>query len=92
MRDAFDDLPIGHLEDDEVLPEAADFFPHPGFLTIREVVAITSLSRSTIYRLMKLGKFPNSVPLLPNRRRVGWSERDVATWLEFPWWWEDPPF
>lgn len=46
----------------------------------REVEAMTTLSRSTIYRLMNAGKFPASIRLSANS--VGWLESDVERWIE----------
>jgi prophage regulatory protein len=46
----------------------------------REVEAATSLSRSSIYRLVAAGEFPAPVKL--SARAVGWKTRDVAAWLE----------
>jgi prophage regulatory protein len=46
----------------------------------REVEAMTTLSRSTIYRLMAAGKFPASIRLSANS--VGWIESEVIAYLE----------
>lgn len=46
----------------------------------REVEAMTTLSRSTIYRLMNSGKFPASIRLSANS--VGWIESEVVAYLE----------
>jgi prophage regulatory protein len=46
----------------------------------REVEAMTTLSRSTIYRLMKNKAFPASIRLSANS--VGWLESDVEQWIE----------
>ncbi len=45
----------------------------------REVEAITGLSKSSLYRLMYTGDFPQTVKLSP--RRVGWSELAIHAWL-----------
>jgi prophage regulatory protein len=45
-----------------------------------EVEAITSLSRSTIYRKMNCGTFPRSV--LISEGRIGWERRAVDEWCE----------
>lgn len=39
----------------------------------------TGLSRSTIYRLEKLGKFPPRIKIGP--RAVGWSRESIRDWL-----------
>ena len=49
-------------------------------LRMSEVVAVTGLSRSTIYRRMAEGQFPRSVKL--GKGRVGWRESEVQEWLE----------
>lgn len=50
------------------------------FYSVGEVEAITSLSRSTIYRKMAEGTFPASVPI--SQGRVGWERRAVDEWCE----------
>ena len=49
-------------------------------LRIGEVSTVTGLSRSTIYRRMAEGQFPQSVKL--GKGRVGWRESEVQEWLE----------
>lgn len=39
------------------------------------------LSKPTVYRLMKQGRFPKSVPLT-GIRAVGWIESEVDAWAE----------
>lgn len=48
-------------------------------LTLKEVVQMTNLSRSTIYRLESSFEFPKRVQL--SLRRVGWYKKDVLGWL-----------
>ncbi|EIZ79624.1 hypothetical protein WSK_1779 [Novosphingobium sp. Rr 2-17] len=48
------------------------------FIGIEEVVAETSLSRSTIYRLIARGKFPRNVQV--SEQRVAWPEKAVQAW------------
>jgi prophage regulatory protein len=50
------------------------------FYSMGEVEAITSLSRSTIYRKMARGTFPAAVPI--SEGRVGWERRAVDEWCE----------
>ena len=47
-------------------------------LSIKDVTRETSLSRTTIWRMMKSGTCPPSRKLSP--QRVGWSEDDVEAW------------
>ncbi len=49
------------------------------FLSMKAVVAKTSLSRSQIYRLIKDGDFPQAVPL---GGRVAYIESEVTAWIE----------
>lgn len=52
-----------------------------GHLLPRRVVEdLTSLSRSSLYRLMKTGEFPQPVRVSTNR--VAWREGDVKLWIE----------
>lgn len=50
------------------------------FYTVGEVEAITSLSRSTIYRRMAQGNFPKAVEI--SAGRVGWDKRAIDDWCE----------
>ena len=50
------------------------------FYTVGEVEAITSLSRSTIYRRMAQGSFPKAVEI--SAGRVGWDKRAIDDWCE----------
>lgn len=40
----------------------------------------TGLSRSTIYAMMKEGRFPRPIRL--SARAVGWTETSINEWLE----------
>ena len=46
----------------------------------REVEEITGLSRSTIYRMVKTGQFPQPVRVGP--KAVRWRLSDIIAWLE----------
>ena len=48
-------------------------------LKLKEVVAATGLSRSSIYALIAEGLFPR--PLQVGRRAVRWIEQEVQEWL-----------
>jgi len=50
------------------------------FLRIKQVEAITGLSKSGIYARMAAGEFPKSFPL--SGRAVAWRETEVAAWQE----------
>ena len=48
-------------------------------IKISEVIEKTSLSRSTIYRLLNLGDFPRQVKL--SSRSIGWVEEEIQEWI-----------
>ncbi|WP_060857829.1 helix-turn-helix transcriptional regulator [Caballeronia sordidicola] len=48
----------------------------------KQVEERTGLSRSTIYRRMRAGTFPQAVPL--GGRLVGWRAADIEQFLENP--------
>jgi len=49
------------------------------FITINKVSEMTSLSKPSIYRLQKQGKFPKSVKL--GERTTRWVQREVEEFL-----------
>lgn len=49
-------------------------------LRLNQVVEITGLSHSTIYRMMNNDEFPLSFKLIGNI--VGWSDIEVNEWIE----------
>lgn len=49
-------------------------------LRLPDVMAITGLSRTTVYRLSGEGLFPQSIPL--GKRSVGWLASDINSWLQ----------
>ena len=50
------------------------------FYTVSEVVAITTLSRATIYRKMAQGTFPACVSI--SEGRVAWTAREIDEWCD----------
>ena len=48
-------------------------------LRLREVIALTGLSRSTIYRKMRDGTFPDALKI--GARAVRWLESEIQAWL-----------
>ncbi|MVO18486.1 helix-turn-helix transcriptional regulator [Parasedimentitalea huanghaiensis] len=44
-----------------------------------DVMAVTGLSRSTIYAMMQEGTFPHAIKL--SKRAVGWRESTIREWL-----------
>lgn len=49
------------------------------FISLRDVLTRTSLSKTHTYRLINAGLFPRPVPLGP--RRIAFVEREVNDWL-----------
>jgi prophage regulatory protein len=49
-------------------------------IRIRDVVAMTGLSRSSIYMLIKKGAFPVQVKL--SLRSSGWFYQEIKNWME----------
>jgi len=49
-------------------------------LKIQKVIELTTLSRSTIYRLVEIGKFPRPVKL--TTRTIGWVEEEVKEFIQ----------
>ena len=49
-------------------------------LKVSEVINKTGLSRTTLWRLERSGKFPSSIKLSYNR--VGWREHEIDEWIE----------
>ena len=49
-------------------------------LNVKDVSLITKLSRVTIWRLKKEGKFPPRIKI--SQKRIGWRKDEVAKWIE----------
>lgn len=49
-------------------------------LRMPQVIALTGLSRMTVYRMESRGQFPRRVQLSPNS--IGWRKNEVDVWLE----------
>ncbi|OAJ96186.1 AlpA family transcriptional regulator [Vibrio bivalvicida] len=50
------------------------------FLRIEDVMSLTGLGRSTIYKFMDEDIFPKTIPL--GGRAVGWLESEIEEWME----------
>ncbi|MEF1290664.1 AlpA family transcriptional regulator [Vibrio sp. M260118] len=48
-------------------------------LNLKEVIYLTGLKRSSIYKFMDEGHFPKSVSI--GARSVMWDERDLNSWI-----------
>ncbi len=53
--------------------------PIKTILRLKSVMSRTGLSRSTIYALLKEGKFPKRLRL--SLRTVGWLEHEIEAWI-----------
>nr|WP_077034475.1 AlpA family transcriptional regulator [Pelomonas sp. KK5] len=60
-------------------PAGQDTTPQT-FLRMPSVLRMTSLGRSTIYRLISEGKFPRPVRI--GDRAVAWRQTDLDSWSE----------
>ena len=52
---------------------------YPRLLRLEQVVEMTTLSISTIYRLMKKGQFPKQI--MVSERSARWSESEVLEYI-----------
>ena len=50
------------------------------FYRVNDLVSLTGLSRSTIFRLVDKGEFPKPIKL--STRIVGWEEEALSRWKE----------
>ncbi|EKO3914955.1 AlpA family phage regulatory protein [Vibrio fluvialis] len=48
-------------------------------LNLKEVIYLTGLKRSSIYKFMDEGHFPKNVSI--GARSVMWDERDLHSWI-----------
>ena len=51
----------------------------PWFIRLTQVVEMTGLAKSTIYKWIRLGEFPKQIQL--GGKSVVWNERDVIDWM-----------
>ena len=51
----------------------------PRFIRLPQVVEMTVLAKSTIYKWIRLGEFPKQIQL--GGKSVVWNERDVIDWM-----------
>ena len=59
-------------------PASSSAAPVGRLMKMEEVVQETSLSRTTIFRRVRDGQFPKSIPL--GGKRVAWSATAVEQW------------
>ncbi|MFN9726662.1 helix-turn-helix transcriptional regulator [Acidovorax sp.] len=64
----------------QVVHQARPVVPRDRLVRLPEVEEMTGCKKSTIYELMRAGKFPKSVRL--NARMVAWPETAVLQWVQ----------
>ena len=52
----------------------------PRLIKLKEVLYMTGLGRSSIYKFMDEGGFPQSISL--GARAVAWQQSEIETWIE----------
>ena len=60
-------------------PVSQAVLPNTVMMRLPEVLAVTGLSKSTVYSMAKAGQFPNPVKL--GARAVAWPSHLVQQWL-----------
>lgn len=66
----------------QTLPKPNASKAPPAFYRLRDVMRITALSRSTIYRRIAEGRFPSPVNL--GGRASGWASATLQQWIDDP--------
>jgi predicted DNA-binding transcriptional regulator AlpA len=51
-------------------------------LTVDQVLEVTGLRRTMLYKLRAVGQFPQPVKLSASGRRVAWRQSSVEKWIE----------
>ena len=49
---------------------------------MKELISRIGYARSTIYALIKEGRFPPPFKLSPDGRAIGWSEETINEWID----------
>lgn len=57
-----------------------DQVPLSRLMTTRDLIALTRLSRTSIYRMTRQGRFPP--PCSMGNGHIRWREADVRAWME----------
>ncbi|WP_052129779.1 helix-turn-helix transcriptional regulator [Sphingomonas sp. 35-24ZXX] len=53
--------------------------PFPGLLTTQDLIPLLRLSRTSIYRMTRQGRFPSPCGL--GNGQIRWREADVRAWM-----------
>ena len=64
------------------LPKPSTANAPPAFYRLRDVIRITALSRSTVYRRISEGRFPPPVHL--GGRASAWQSAALQAWIDDP--------
>jgi predicted DNA-binding transcriptional regulator AlpA len=64
------------------LPDLNPSKAPPAFYRLRDVMRISALSRSTIYRRISEGRFPSPVHL--GGRASAWPSAELQAWIDDP--------
>ncbi|HHR6028180.1 AlpA family phage regulatory protein [Providencia heimbachae] len=55
---------------------------HEHFLTMKQVLEITQVSRATIYRWIRAGAFPAQYSLTASGSSARWKSSEVQQWID----------
>lgn len=55
---------------------------HEYFLTMKQVLEITQVSRATLYRWIKTGDFPAQYSLTASGRSARWKNSEINQWID----------
>ncbi|MGH8846096.1 MAG: helix-turn-helix transcriptional regulator [Polaromonas sp.] len=66
----------------QTLPKPTPSKAPPAFYRLRDVVRITALSRSTLYRRISEGRFP--APIHLGGRASAWPSEALQAWIDDP--------
>lgn len=55
---------------------------HEHFLTMKQVLEITQVSRATIYRWIKAGDFPAQYSLTASGGTARWKSSEINQWID----------
>jgi len=72
----------GHLSAETKVDRATTSTPPPTFLRLKDLIGRLGVARSTIYRWIAEGRFPQPVQL--GARTVAWRTVDILEWETHP--------
>jgi prophage regulatory protein len=68
------------MADDEKRADVAVQLEDLALIRVPRVLELTGVSKSTLYTMMRQGRFPNSIKL-PGGRVVAWRVSTIKAWL-----------